>query len=100
LPEFTFGGATYDSEAALARGWVDEVVEAGALLPQAIAAAEKLARLSPLAFAQAKKQIRIPVSERIAHTGTATDKSVADIWAAPETLAHIRDYVARTLKKA
>jgi len=28
-----------------------------------------------------------------------TGKLVADIWAAPETLGYIRDYVARTLKK-
>src|SRR5271155_1513252 len=28
LPEFTFGGATYDTDAALQRGWVDEGVEA------------------------------------------------------------------------
>ncbi len=100
LPEFTFGGATYDSEAALARGLVDEVVETGTLLPRAIAAAEELARLSPHAFAQAKAQIRLPVSERIAHSGIATDNAVIEIWAAPETLAYIRDYVGRTLKKS
>jgi enoyl-CoA hydratase len=100
LSEFTFGGATYDSEAALARGWVDDLVEADTLLPRAIAAAEELSRLSPLAFAQAKKQMRIPVSERIAHSWAATDKAVTDIWAAAETLAYIRDYVARTLKKS
>ena len=100
LSEFTFGGATYDTEAALQRGLVDEVVEPGALLPRAVAAAEELARLSPLAFAQAKAQIRIAVSERIAHSWTATDKAVTDIWAAAETLDYIRNYVARTLKKS
>ena len=100
LPEFTFGGATYDSETALQRGLVDEVVGPTALLPRAIAAAEELARLSPLAFAQAKAQIRLSVSERIARSGIATDKAVAEIWAAAETLAYLRDYVARTLKKS
>jgi enoyl-CoA hydratase len=99
LPEFTFGGATYDAEAALQRGWVEEVVDADALLGQATAVAQKLARLSPPAFAQAKKQIRLPVTERVERSGAATDKLVADIWAAPETLGYIRDYVARTLKK-
>jgi enoyl-CoA hydratase len=54
LPEFTFGGATYDVEAALAHGWVDEVAEADALPQRAVAAAQSLARLSPLAFAQTK----------------------------------------------
>ena len=100
LPEFTFGGATYDTETAVQRGWVDEMVDADALLGQAMAAAQKLARLSPPAFAQAKKQLRLPVAERLEHSGAATDKTVADIWAAPETLGYIRDYVARTLNKA
>ena len=100
LPEFTFGGATYDTGAALERGWVDEVVETDALMQRAIAAAQELARLSPPAFAQTKKQIRQPVSERVERSGAATDKIVTDIWAAPETLSYIRDYVARTLKKA
>jgi len=99
LPEFTFGGATYDTETAVQRGWVDEVVDADALMGQATAVAQKLARLSPPAFAQAKKQLRLPVAERLEHGG-ATDKTVADIWAAPETLGYIRDYVARTLNKA
>jgi enoyl-CoA hydratase len=100
LPEFTFGGATYDTEAAVQRGWVDEVVDADALMGQAMAAAQRLARLSSPAFAQAKKQLRLPVAERLEHSGAATDKTVADIWAAPETLGYIRDYVARTLNKA
>ena len=100
LPEFTFGGATYDPETALQRGWVDEVVDADALMGQAMAAAQKLARLSPPAFAQAKKQLRLPVAERLERSGAATDEIVADIWTAPETLGYIRDYVARTLNKA
>ncbi len=99
LPEFTFGGATYDTGTALQRGWVDEVVDADALMGQATAAAQKLARLSPPAFAQAKKQLRLPVAERLECSGAATDKIVADIWTASETLGYIREYVARTLKK-
>ncbi len=100
LAEFTFGGATYDAEAASQRGWVDEAVDVDALLEQAMAAAQKLAQLSPPAFAQTKKEIRLPVAARMECSGAATDKTVADIWAAPETLGYIRDYVARTLKKA
>jgi hypothetical protein len=67
---------------------------------QAMAAAQRLARLSSPAFAQAKKQLRLPVAERLEHSGAATDKIVADIWTAPETLGYIRDYVTRTLNKA
>ena len=65
-----------------------------------MAAARALAALSPAAFAQTKTQIRQAVTERLQATGEATDKSVTDIWTAPATLAFIRDYVARTLKKS
>jgi len=97
--EAVLGAATYGPEAAVERGFIDEVVEASALLERAIAAAQALAALSPIAFAQAKAQIRQAVSERMAHSGAATDHAVGEIWAKPETLQYMRDYVARTLKK-
>ncbi len=100
LAEFTFGAATYDTDAALRCGWVDAEVPIEALMEEAITAAQQLARLSPAAFAQAKKQLRQQVSGSVARSGSATDKTVTDIWAAAETLGYIRDYVARTLKKA
>jgi enoyl-CoA hydratase len=99
LPEFTLSGATYETDAALQRGWIDEVAEPGELIKDAIAVAQELALLSPAAFAQTKMQIRQAVTERMAHSGEATDKAVTAIWTAPETLHFIRDYVARTLKK-
>ena len=40
LAEFMFGGATYETDAALERGWVDEVVDADALMARAMAAAQ------------------------------------------------------------
>jgi enoyl-CoA hydratase len=100
LPEFTFGGATYDADAAVQRGWVGEVANADGLLEDAMAVAQELALLSPLAFAQTKKQLRQPVADRIMSSGSTTDKIVTEIWAAAETLGYVRDYVARTLKKA
>jgi enoyl-CoA hydratase len=98
LPEFTFGGATYDTSAALERGWVDEVVESDALIPRANAAAQELARLSPAAFAQTKKQLRQEAAERVERSRALTDQTVTDIWTG--AIDDIRDYVARTLKKA
>jgi hypothetical protein len=44
-------------------------------------------------------QIRQPVAERMQASGKATDEAVTEIWTAPATLAHIRDYVERTLGK-
>jgi enoyl-CoA hydratase len=99
LPEFTLSGATYTSDDALQRGWIDEVAEPDALLVDAIAVAQELALLSPPAFAQTKRQIRQAVAERMAASGPATDKAVTEIWCAPATLDYIRDYVERTLTK-
>ncbi|HML07197.1 MAG TPA: enoyl-CoA hydratase/isomerase family protein [Xanthobacteraceae bacterium] len=100
LSEFMFGGATYDGDEAARRGWVDQVVDPTSLMEDAMTAAQKLARLSPSAFAQTKRQMRQPVSERLAHSGAGVDETVTGIWAAPETLDHVRDYVQRTLKKS
>jgi len=97
LPEFVFGGATYDVDAGLERGLVDEAVEPDALLPHAVAAAQGLAKLSPAAFAQTKKQLRQEAADRLARSGGVTDQAVADIWIG--ALDYVRDYVARTLNK-
>jgi enoyl-CoA hydratase len=98
LPEFTLSGATYATDEALKRGWIDEVAEPEDLMADAMAVARKLSLLSPAAFTQTKMQIRQPVIERLQESGKATDKAVTKIWTAPTTLAYIRHYVARTLK--
>jgi enoyl-CoA hydratase/carnithine racemase len=97
-PEFIYAGATYDVDDSLARGWVDELVEANALTERARAAAQEMARLSPKAFTQAKKQLRQEVSERVERGGAMTDQTVTDIWT--DALGYVRDYVARTLNKS
>jgi enoyl-CoA hydratase len=97
LPELMFGGATYDVDAGLERGLVDEVVEPDALPQRAFAAAQSLAELSPAAFAQTKKQLRQEAAERLARSGAMTDQTVTDIWIG--ALGYVRDYVARTLNK-
>ncbi len=99
LAEVTYSGATYDTDTALQRGWIDELAEPAELLEDAYAVAQELAELSPAAFALTKAQIRQPVTERLAASGAATDKAATDIWAAPATLSYIRAYVERTLKK-
>lgn len=98
--ETILSGATFPAEVAAHRGLINEAVEPAALMARAMIAAQELAALSPPAFAQAKMQIRTPVTERLAQSGKATDSAVTEVWAAPETLTYIRDYVARTLKKS
>jgi enoyl-CoA hydratase len=99
LPELLYTGATFDVDAALERGLVDAIVPPAELMPSAIAAAEQFAALSPAAFTQTKAQLRAEARERLERTGAATDKIATEIWAAEPTLAYVRDYVARTLKK-
>ena len=98
--ETILSGATFPADVAAHRGWVNEAVAPALLMERAMAAAQSLAALSPAAFAQTKMQIRQPATERLAQSGAATDKAVTEIWTAPETLAYIRDYVARTFKKS
>ena len=74
------------------------LLEADALPQRAVAAAQSLARLSPLAFAQTKKQLRQEVAERVERSGAMTDATVTDIWT--EALDYVRAYVARTLNKS
>ena len=66
LAEVVYSGATYETDAALERGWIDEIAEPGELIEDAIAVAQELALLSPAAFAQTKMQIRQAVTERMA----------------------------------
>ncbi len=100
LAEFTLTGATYPTDAALHKGWIDEVVAPDALMSRAIEAARFYAALSPQAFAQTKSQIRQAVRERIAVSGAATEKAVTAIWTQEATLSRVAAYVAKTLTKA
>ena len=95
--EAIFTGATYAPPEALGRGLVNEIVEPEALLERAVAAAKALAALPAGAFAITKKQTRQLALERIERDAWAGE--IERIWASPETLTRIRDYVARTLRK-
>jgi enoyl-CoA hydratase len=91
-------GATCTPAEAVARGFIHDVVEPQALLERAVAGAKALAALPPKAFALTKRQIRAPALERM--QSPELDAAIAQIWTAPETLARVRDYVARTLGKS
>ena len=96
--EVMFGAATYAPDDAQVLGLVDEIVDA-ALIDRAVAAAEQLAALSPKAFGLTKQQMRHAAHERLQRDGARVDAEVREVWCAPDTLARMRDYVARTLKK-
>jgi enoyl-CoA hydratase len=93
-------GATFLPEVALERGLIDEIVEGEELQRRAMALAQRLTALSPEAFALTKRQLRQPADERMARDGAHIEAEASAIWTRPETLARVRDYVARTLKKS
>jgi enoyl-CoA hydratase len=100
LADGMFSGATFAPDAALARGLVDELCDAAALFDRAVALAETLAALSPKAFAQTKQQLRQPAADALERHGKRIDEASMLIWTSDGTLAHIRDYVSKTFKKA
>jgi enoyl-CoA hydratase len=100
LPEAILTGATYTSDGAVERGWINELVEPTELLDKAVAAANKLAAVAPAAFAFSKRQIRQPANERLQKDGPALDAEIEKIWTAPETAARVHAFVEKTLKKA
>jgi enoyl-CoA hydratase len=97
LPPMIYRGMTSEPEEALARGLVDELVDAGELTAVARARAEEMAALPRQAFALAKEQIRADASERIERGTVDQGMDVAELWRSPETRAAIRRWVDRTL---
>lgn len=100
LPEAMLTGATYTSTESLERGWVNELVDHAELLDKAVAMANKLASVSPEAFAFGKRQVRQPSNERLQRDGAALDAEVEKIWLSPETAKRVNAFVTATLKKA
>lgn len=93
-----FTGATLLPDEAKALGLVDEVVAADELEAKAIAAAHQLAAIPRDAFRLAKMQLRQPFVDTAERLKDADDEALA-LWSSPQTHAHIRDYLAKTIKK-
>ncbi|MGE0565011.1 MAG: enoyl-CoA hydratase/isomerase family protein [Pseudolabrys sp.] len=97
--ETIYTGATYPPADGVERGLLHEAVDATELVQRAVAAATMLAQIAPVTFAQTKKQIHLPVTERIRRDGKKIDAETTKIWCSPKASATIRAYVTRTLKK-
>jgi enoyl-CoA hydratase len=99
FPALVYSGATFPPDEAHGLGLIDEVVEPAALLDRAVADARTLAALSPQAFAVAKRQLRLDITDRMKKHGRRIDAEATKIWASAKATETIREYVARTLKK-
>ncbi|MCA9321857.1 MAG: enoyl-CoA hydratase/isomerase family protein [Planctomycetes bacterium] len=93
------GGATYDSQTALGRGLVDELVAPGQLMERALSEAGELAQRSPEAYALMKRELRAPALSRCQSRGELVDRRVLAQWSAPESHLRIKAYLDQTLGK-
>jgi enoyl-CoA hydratase len=99
LQSLIYTGRTLSASDALAAGLVDELVAPDALLTRAQEIAQQLALIPPRTFGLSKQALRAEALERIEEAGAAQDQAALEVWTAPQTHAHIREYLRRTLGK-
>lgn len=99
LPSLMFTGRTVLPEEALRLGLIDEAADPAALPERANELARHFAALPPRAFALAKQQLRDRALTHAKHYANEHDDEARALWAAPETHARIREYLAKTVRK-
>jgi enoyl-CoA hydratase len=92
-------GEQIDGTEARRVGWVDELVEPGAVLARAVELARELGALPPRAFALNKRMLRRAVLERIERELPRCAERVLEQWCAPATRAAIERFVQATLPR-
>lgn len=99
LQEVVYTGGTFGGEDALARGLVDEIVPADALMSRAMDLAKRLADIPREAFAQAKRQMRAPALAAADAFASRDADATARQWRSEETRERIARYMERTVGK-
>jgi enoyl-CoA hydratase len=94
--EAVFTGTNHPPEEALARGFVNELADADAVLDRACDVARHMAAIPPRSFSLTKRAMRQPFLDRVS---AAADADVAAAWKSPEIQAAIRAYVEKTIPK-
>jgi len=97
LSRMALDGRMLAADEALAQGLVDELVEPQQLESRALALAAELGSIPARSFAHTKHLLRHAALASIDRS--ARDPKLLAAWSAPETLAAVAEYVARTLKK-
>jgi enoyl-CoA hydratase/carnithine racemase len=75
-------------------GLIDQVTEPHKLLDEALATAERLARISPDVYAYTKRQLTGPARERIDALSPADDEATTAMWGSPTVLAAIDGFMS------
>ena len=99
LQSLIYTGRTLQPDDALRFGLVDEVIAPDALPARAEEIARQLAAINPKNFAQTKRQLRDKTISRARHYANEFDDDVRAVWSDSATHAHIREYLARTVRK-
>jgi enoyl-CoA hydratase len=99
VQSLVYTGRTLSAREALGAGLIDEVVTPDALLSRAQELAQRLALIPPPAYRLTKQFLRAAALGRIDEAGGLQDQAALEVWSAPQTHAHIREYLRRTLGK-
>ncbi|MBF0288500.1 MAG: enoyl-CoA hydratase/isomerase family protein [SAR324 cluster bacterium] len=94
-----YGGTTYSVQDAAHLGLINEIVSSPDLISHAIKTAEKMATIPVATFQITKKQMRLPIMERVKAAQADIGPVVQKLWSSPEILDAIRRYVSQALKK-
>jgi enoyl-CoA hydratase len=100
IEHMLYGAETYGCDDALALGFVDELVAPDELMPRAGALAARYSSPSLAAFVLTKRMLRAPTLERMREAERDFAAAVTEQWCETQTLTIVRDYLARTVRRA
>ncbi len=87
------------ADEALAAGLVDEAVEPDEVIPRAMARAQQLAAMPPVALRDTRRFCREGLMERFDALDAALPARMAEVWFSEETQASMRALVAKLAEK-
>lgn len=90
--KLAYSGQTLTPNGGRDHGLIDEVVEPDQLLPRAEEIARRFAAIPAQSFRLTKLQLRNAA-------GASVDDEVVKVWSDPAIHQHIREYLARTIKR-
>lgn len=96
--EMILTGRTWQPEAALARGLVDELVDAESLLDRACDIATDLAAIPAATYRATKLAVRRPLIETAQLQAQREGATIVERWCSPAVIASVQEYAARTIK--
>lgn len=99
LQSVVYTGRTVQPDDAQRLGFIDEIAAPDALLTRAEELARQFAAINAKNFMQTKRQLRDQAISRAKHYANEFDSDVREVWSDAATHAHIREYLARTVRK-